>query len=113
MEYTDDILLRLKAEGRTLAEIARLTGATRGQVSGRLKRIKRGQPARGPRKLAEPDATPAPRPPRVRPLKPDPGPRPRGAGRFSPNQTIGQGPGKKMTRTEMYEMLRQAVENTK
>lgn len=40
-------------------------------------------------------------------------PRPRGSGKYAPTQTVGSRNKPEMTKAEMYEDLRKAVENTK
>lgn len=40
-------------------------------------------------------------------------PKPRGSGKYAPTQTVGSRSKPEMTKAEMYEDLRKAVENTK
>lgn len=113
MEYNDTNLLDLFNQGLTYSQIGKQLGATRAQVSGRLRRIRKINPALVPSRKKEPK----PKVKRVQvrkkvtPLPPTPKPI-----QFKPNRySIGIKPRNYLqpSKADMRAMLKQAVENTK
>ena len=117
MEYNDENLLALHAQGLSYTQIAmHFPGVTRCAVGGRLKRIRdagagvvpprrdRDRPTQdyASRSPPDPASYPRPQPPRITPS-------------FGTLPAVATRPARYVepTKAELREMLRQAVENTK
>jgi len=104
VEYNDQNLKQLYGQGLSYAQIATTLNVGRGTISRRISRLLKNDPALERRKQG------------INPLgktRVYPQPKPRGSGKFVPTQTVGSSRGKQMTKAQMYEDLRKAVENTK
>ena len=113
MEYNDTNLLALDRQGLSYTQIGAALGVSRSVIAGRIRRIRQGIKASPVR------VVPIPREPGVNPAGKTrdytPAPAPRFVARLAPNRnTIGSSHRNavSLTKTEMYEMLRKAVENT-
>lgn len=103
MEYNDTNLLMLDAQGKSLGQIASALHVTRDKVKGRLTRIKKDGGTVFDRSLKPKAAKEV----KVKPPKPQR--RPPNINTFSARGRRGV----QMSKADMQEMLRRAVENTK
>jgi hypothetical protein len=108
MEYNDENLLKLKADGLSQTQIATMMHVSKGKVAGRLRRLR--LLAENPNKTELKSFTIAKKEEKVVKRKSTPALRPKAPLR---KRSVEIKPRTTMSKEQMYEMLRQAVENTK
>lgn len=98
MEYNDENLLTLLAQGLSQSKIAAKLNVTKNTVSGRLSRIR----AKSKETIVKPVITKPPKPKKEKPVS-----------YIKSGWTFQSKPRMQMSKADMQSMLKQAVENTK